>query len=84
MSITGGNHIGFVDELFARLAEWLGIDEPKGIEFAEQRRISRKYFTAWFQYHLKGFDEYYTYIFGDEAQNDLDTGILSDLRYNIP
>jgi len=84
LSITGGNHIGFVDELFARIAERLGLDNPKGIEFAEQRRISSKYFTAWFQYHLKGLDEYYTYIFGEEAQNDLDAGILLDLRYNIP
>ena len=84
LSITGGNHIGFIDDFFARLAEFFGLDEPKGIEFAEQRRISRKYFTAWFQYHLKGLEEYYTYIFGEEAQNDLDAGILSDLRYNIP
>jgi dienelactone hydrolase len=84
ISITGGNHIGYIDEFVARLAELIGLDSPKDIEFAEQRRISRKYFTAWFQYHLKGLDEYYTYIFGDEAQNDLDTGILADFRYNIP
>ena len=84
LSITGGNHIGFIDEFYARLAEFFRIDKPKGIEFSEQRRISRKYFTAWFQYHLKGLDEYYTYIFGEEAQKDLDDGILSDLRYNIP
>jgi len=84
LSITGGNHIGFIDDFVARIAEWLGLDNPKGIEFAEQRRVSRKYFTAWFQYHLKGLNEYYTYIFGEEAQNDLDAGILSDLRYNPP
>ena len=84
LSITGGNHIGFIDDLIARIAEWLGLDKPKGIEFAEQRRISKKYYTAWFQYHLKELDDYYTYIFGDEAQNDLDEEILADLRYNIP
>jgi dienelactone hydrolase len=84
LSITGGNHIGFIDEFVARIAEWLGLDNPKGIEFAEQRRVSRKYFTAWFQYHLKGLDDYYTYIFGEEAHNDLDAGILSDLRYKHP
>jgi len=84
LSITGGNHIGFIDEFFARFAEWLGLDKPRGIEFEEQRRISSKYFTAWFQYHLKDLDEYFTYIFGEEAQNDLDAGILSDFRYNIP
>jgi hypothetical protein len=84
LSITGGNHIGFIDDFIARIAEWFGIDNPKGIEFAEQRRISRKYYTAWFQYHLKGLDEYYTYIFGEEAQNDLDAGILTELLYHIP
>jgi len=84
LSITGGNHIGFVDEFAAKFAEWIGMDNPKGISFAEQRRISRKYFTAWFQYHLKGLDDYYTYIFGDEAQKDLDAGVLTELLYNIP
>jgi dienelactone hydrolase len=84
LSITGGNHIGFVDEFFARIAERLNIDNPKGIEFEEQRRISSKYFTAWFQYHLKELDDYYTYIFGEEAQNDMNNGILTDLKYNIP
>ena len=84
LSITGGNHIGFIDEFMARLAERFGLDDPKGIEFAEQRRVSRKYYTAWFEYHLKGLDEYYTYIFGEEAQKDFDDGILSDFRYNIP
>lgn len=84
LSITGGNHIGFIDEFVAKIAEWFGIDNPRGIEFEEQRRISSKYFTAWFQYHLKGLTDYFTYIFGDEAQNDLDAGILSDLRFNIP
>jgi dienelactone hydrolase len=81
LAITGGNHIGFIDEFFARFADRLGLDNPAGIEFEEQRRISSKYFTAWFQYHLRGLDEYFTYIFGEEAHDDLDTGILSDLQY---
>jgi len=83
LSITGGNHIGFVDEFFARFAEKIGLDDPNEIEFEEQRRISKRYFTAWFEYHLRGLDEYFTYIFGEEAQNDLKAGILSDLKYNI-
>jgi len=81
LSITGANHIGYVDDLVARIAEFLGMDDAKEIEFKEQRRISSKYFTAWFEYHLKGLDEYFTYIFGENAQNDLDLEILSDLRY---
>lgn len=83
LSITGANHIGFIDDFLARFAEWIGLDDPKGIEFEEQRRISRRYFTAWFEYHLRDLDQYFTYIFGEKAQNDLNAGILSDLRYNI-
>lgn len=81
LSITGGNHIGYIDDSVARFAEYLGLDNQKEIEFEEQRRISRKYFTAWFEYHLIGIEDYFTYIFGNDAQSDLDAGILSDLRY---
>jgi dienelactone hydrolase len=84
LTITGGNHVGFIDEFYARVGQRLGIDNPPGITYEEQHNISSKYFTAWFQYHLKHLSEYYTYIFGAEAQHDLDEGRLSDLRYNIP
>jgi dienelactone hydrolase len=84
LSIFGGNHIGFIDVFVAKIAELLGLDDPKEIEFEEQHRVSRKYFTAWFEYHLKDLEDYHTYIFGEEAQNDLDAGILTDLRYNLP
>jgi predicted dienelactone hydrolase len=82
--ITGGNHVGFVDEFFARFGQGLGIDNPPGITVEQQHNISRRYFTAWFQYHLRHLNEYYPYLFGDEAQHDLDEGLLSDLQYNIP
>lgn len=84
LAITGGNHVGFIDEYYALLAlEW-GIDNPPGISVEQQHNISRKYFTAWFQYHLRHLDEYYTYIFGEEAQQDLENGTLADLQYHIP
>jgi len=83
LAIAGANHIGYVDEFFARFAEWIGLDDPKEIEFEQQRRISSRYFTAWFQYHLKNLDEYFIYIFGKHAQDDLNAGILSDLKYNV-
>jgi dienelactone hydrolase len=83
LAIKGGNHIGFIDERVASFAEWIGIDNPRGIEFKEQHRISSKFFTAWFKYYLNGSSDYYTYIFGNEAQNDFDTEILSDFKYKI-
>ena len=84
LMITGGNHIGFIDEFYARFGQRFGIDSPPGISVEQQHTISSRYFTAWFQYHLRHLSEYYTYIFGVEAQHDLDEGILTDLRYNIP
>jgi predicted dienelactone hydrolase len=82
--ITGGNHIGFIDERYARFGQRFKLDNPPGITVEQQHTISSRYFTAWFQYHLRHLSEYYTYIFGADAQHDLDTGVLADLRYNIP
>jgi predicted dienelactone hydrolase len=84
LEITGGNHIGFIDERYARFAQRLGLDNPPGISVEQQHNVSSRYFTAWFQYHLRHLNEYYTYIFGEDAQHDLDTGVLADLRFNIP
>ena len=84
VEIKGGNHIGFLDETYAEIATILNLDNPMGIAFAEQRRLSGKYFTAWFQYYLKGLPGYYTYLFGPDAQNDYDMGMLSDWMYNVP
>jgi dienelactone hydrolase len=84
LAITGGNHIGFIDEYYAEKANEMNIDNPPGISVEQQHNVSCRYFTAWFQYHLRGLDEYYPYIFGDEAAQDLQSGVLSDFRFNIP
>jgi dienelactone hydrolase len=84
VEIKGGNHIGFIDEEYAKIATALGIDNPIGIAFAEQRRLSGKYFTAWFQYYLKGLSGYYPYLFGQAVQDDYDSGKLSEWLYNLP
>ncbi len=47
--------------------------------------IAKKYFTAWFQYFLKDLtDDYQAYLFGDEAQKDLDDGLLTQLKQVAP
>jgi len=84
VEINGGSHSGFIDEFFAWIAVLFGIDTPGTITFAEQRYTSGKYFTAWFNYHLKGVHAYHPYLFGGKAFQDLSDGILSDLRFNIP
>jgi dienelactone hydrolase len=82
--INGGNHIGYIDYFYARFAEWLGLDDTHVIEFSEQHRISSKYFTSWFYYFLKDQEEYYPYIFGFEAINDYNSGILSEFKFHVP
>jgi predicted dienelactone hydrolase len=84
LAITGGNHIGFIDQKYAQFAARLGIDTPAGITVEQQHNVSRRYFTAWFQYYLRHLDGYGTYLFGDDAQYDVDSGILADLRFHIP
>jgi len=80
IEIRGGNHIGFLNWNFAYIATQFGIESNTSIGFEEQRRISSYYFTAWFQYYLKGLEGYYTYIFGDDAiQRNVST-----LEYNVP
>ncbi|MEA1958826.1 MAG: dienelactone hydrolase family protein [Chloroflexota bacterium] len=78
--IDGGNHIGFLDQVFAEVADSLDMDAPGTIGFEEQRRISGRYFTAWFQYHLKGIEGYRSYIYGDGAV----VGNVSTFEYDIP
>jgi dienelactone hydrolase len=80
IEISSGNHIGFLNWNFADIATQFGIESNISIGFEEQRRISSYYFTSWFQYHLKGLEGYYTYIFGDNAiQLNIST-----FEYNIP
>lgn len=78
--INGGNHIGFLTWNFAEIANYFGKELNASVGFEEQRRISGYYFTSWFQYNLKGLEEYYTYIFGDNAVQ-LNVSVLD---YNIP
>lgn len=91
VEIDGGNHIGFLNQEFAEtaehivqempeLAEIIGKDAPCTIGFEGQRRVSSIYFTSWFQYHLKGIDGYYRYIFGKEAAGEN----TSAFEYNNP
>ncbi len=91
VEIDGGNHIGFLNQEFAEVAELIGQENPEAgevfgkdapsiIGFEGQRYVSSTYFTAWFQYYLKGIDSYYSYIFGKEAGGEN----TSAFEYNNP
>ncbi len=56
---------------------------PSGTQKAHA--VSSRYFTAWFQYHLKGLTtDYSTYIYGDEAEEDVNSGVLNKLDFTTP
>jgi len=88
VEIDGGNHIGFLNQELAEvaehivpeLAEIIGKDAACTIGFEGQRHVSSTYFTSWFQYYLKGLDGYYRYIFGNEAGREN----TSAFEYNNP
>ncbi len=78
VNISGGNHNQYGDQ-----------DPPSGgmgdgeatISRDEQQRIACKYATAFFNYYLKGQEEYYTYLYGAEAQNDLNSGVIDSNQF---
>ncbi|MDD5502743.1 MAG: dienelactone hydrolase family protein [Candidatus Thermoplasmatota archaeon] len=90
VEINGGSHTGYVGPGYAGIPEGWGahlLTSTVGYDVCtigveEQQRIARKYFTAWFGYFIKDIHEYKTYIFGDDAQKDLDGKVLSALEYN--
>ncbi len=44
---------------------------------AERLRLIERYMTAWFNYYLQGEAEYYTYLYGDRANEDIQAGLLT-------
>ena len=85
VEINGGSHAGFIDAWVLSFGD--GIERVLGggieIDVQEQHRVSQKYFISWFNYHLKGETGYGTYLFGAEAQADIESGVLSQLETNV-
>ncbi|MFH1129722.1 MAG: hypothetical protein V1754_00175 [Pseudomonadota bacterium] len=83
LEIAGANHIGFIDQgLYYEAAKMLVEkgslnDKPATITRDEQERISRKYMAAWLTFHLKGNSEAEDYVYGEPAQTDFSSGVLS-------
>ncbi len=86
VEISRGNHFNYVDEWITTrrgayaLRGMLG--RRNGVNIQEQHLIASRYFTAWFNYHLKGDSNYHGYLYGSEAKKDLEQGILSRLEWN--
>lgn len=77
--INGGNHVGFNDEgSLAEVAGQLLVDCSATIDIQDhQQRLSRRYMTAWLDYHVKGDASAYDYLYGSQAQYDLSNLFLT-------
>lgn len=86
VEIRGGSHAGFIDAWVVSSGDLIEKALGGGIEIEvqEQHRVSQKYFISWFNYYLKGQTEYGAYLFGAEAQADVDCGVLSALETSFP
>ena len=80
VEIKGGNHVGYMSFGVPYLIA-SRLDKKADISLSEQHQISAQYFTAWLNYHLKGDKLFEKYIFGQEAQKDLQEGTVSYLEF---
>lgn len=71
------------------LGIWRAGDEPFWFDYIPiydpvkqelYRNTTTKYFTSWFNFHLKNSYGYQSYIYGQEAWKDIETGVLSELE----
>ena len=80
INFNGGNHIQYNDVNsipFARQFE--AIDTVDHLQ-----RLSRRYATAWLDYFLKDDSSVAPYLFGEYAQQDLQSGYLTELEFVKP
>ncbi|HVK99369.1 MAG TPA: hypothetical protein VM553_06120 [Dongiaceae bacterium] len=83
--INGGNHVSFNDA--GSLADTGGqaFDCKAVIDTVDHhQRLSRRYFTAWFDYFLKNDATVLPYIFGDQAEQDLASELITALEFASP
>ncbi|MEE2729646.1 MAG: hypothetical protein VYA55_02435 [Pseudomonadota bacterium] len=71
--INGGNHVGFNDAgSLAAIAGQLLVDCTATIDIQNhQQLLSRRYMTAWLNYHVKGQTDAYDTLYGGAAAVDL-------------
>ena len=83
--INGSNHVSFNDAnsiayIFGKNLDCKDVVDP--INHAQ--RLSRRYFTAWFDYFLKHDSSAEPYLFGTVAEQDLASELLKALEYAMP
>lgn len=85
MTINGGNHVSYTDA--NSIAETVGgrFDCTNLINTADHfHRLSRRYFTGWLNYFVKGDSSAHDALFGDAAQQDRAADLLTVWEYLLP
>jgi predicted dienelactone hydrolase len=80
VEIAGANHVQFLDDQGVSVPiPGVPEDCDAGVAYDAQHRTADVYATAFLEYFLKGRTQFGTYLFGDHAQADRASGVLSDL-----
>lgn len=83
--INGANHVSFNDATSIAYTAGKNIDCKEVVDTINHaQRLSRRYFTAWFEYFLKEDAHAAPYLFGDMAEQDRASELLAALEYVLP
>jgi len=81
--LTNGSHCDFMltdNQAFYTACYWM----CGGSYNANRVRLPVGYMTAWFNYYLRSQTEYYTYLYGAEAQADVQAGLVASVAHTAP
>jgi dienelactone hydrolase len=82
LTLNGANHLDFHDVNSLGYTAGNRADHPATADTANfTQRLSRRYFTAWLERFLKGDSSLEQYLFGKNAQRDLESGQLAVLQF---
>lgn len=83
--INGSNHVSFNDATSIAYTVGKNLDCKEVVDTVNHaQRLSRRYFTAWFDYFLKDDASVAPYLFGAMAEQDRVSELLAALEYALP
>jgi pimeloyl-ACP methyl ester carboxylesterase len=81
--ITNGSHCDFMDtdDILARSACYF----LYGQQYSQERVwLGERYTTAWLNYYLRGQSQYFTYLYGEDAQADIQANRVTRAAQTAP
>lgn len=83
--INGANHVSFNDATSIAYTAGKNFDCKEVVDTVDHaQRLSRRYFTAWFDYFLKEDASAAPHLFGEIAEQDRVSELLAALEYALP